>query len=184
MIVGDSGSGGRAGADGAPRAGAGGMLVGGPADGGASGAAPTAGHGGAPASDAATLDGNFVPSCQVYCMTDADCCGELGFGADCPDHAPERALCQIDLATGWDHVCRSLAGACANDAECQASGADSICAENAAYWCSASYCPGLNTCLARGCARRERRRVRSRLHLHRARSRRHLRARLQRAGRL
>jgi hypothetical protein len=85
-------------------------------------------------------------------MTDADCCDELGFGAGCPGHYPERALCEIDLDLGWDHVCRSLAGACADDAECQADDPDLVCAENAPYWCSASYCPGLDTCMSRGCA--------------------------------
>jgi hypothetical protein len=86
-------------------------------------------------------------------MSDTDCCADLGLGAGCPSRTPNRALCQIDPANGWDHVCRTLAGACQDDAECRAKDPGLVCAENAPYWCAVTLCPGLNTCLATGCMR-------------------------------
>lgn len=120
---------------------------GGMSSGGASGGA--SGSGG---SGGATLDGDTIKSCETYCMTDADCCAEFGFGDECPDRYPGRVLCHDDPELGWDHVCRRITGGCVDDAECQGEDPELICVEDAPQWCSPSLCPGLNTCMSPGCA--------------------------------
>ena len=108
--------------------------------------------GGSASGSAATLEGSTWPmACQTYCMTDADCCAELGLGSGCPSRFPDRALCAIQPENGLDHVCRATRSGCLDDMECQMVNPNLICAENTPQWCD-ELCPGLNTCVHRACS--------------------------------